>query len=164
MGEKPEIQKLTGYSCFACGTENPIGLDMRFFRDGNRICSEIVLGRNYEGWENIVHGGIVSTMLDEIMSWTIMYHKRVFIMTRTMELKYIRPVLVNVPLKVCGEIVDDSRHPRINAKGEIRDGDRRLLVRARGEFVVLEEKRLEHIPDKLKKDMKLLFQSFEKHD
>lgn len=160
MPDGGEIQKLTGYSCFACGTENPIGLNMRFFREDNRICSQIILDRNYEGWENIVHGGIVSTMLDEIMSWAIMYFKKVFIMTRTMEIKYVRPVLINVPLKVCGEMLDDSSPPKIHARGEIRDEEGRLLVRSKGEFVELEEEKLQHIPEKLKKDMERLFESF----
>jgi acyl-CoA thioesterase FadM len=162
MEHRYEIQKLIGYSCFACGTENPIGLNMQFFREEKKICSEITLKRYYEGWENIAHGGIVSTMLDEIMSWAIMYFKKIFIMTRTMEIKYIRPVLVNVPLKVCGTIVDDSNPPRVNATGEIRDMEGRLLVRAKGEFVILDDDKLLHVPDRLKRDMRILFRSFER--
>ena len=63
------IPKLEGYNCFACGTANPIGLNLHFYLRGGYLCSDITLGKNYEGWENMAHGGIVSTLLDEVMSW-----------------------------------------------------------------------------------------------
>ena len=78
-GERVEIQKLQGHHCFACGTANPIGLNLNFYRLDNAVCSDITLGKNHEGWENMVHGGIISTLLDEVMSWSIIYFKRVFL-------------------------------------------------------------------------------------
>ena len=63
------IPKLQGYNCFACGTENPIGLNLKFYVCGKYMCSDVALGKDYEGWENMAHGGIVSTLLDEVMSW-----------------------------------------------------------------------------------------------
>ena len=54
------------------------------------------------GWENMVHGGIISALLDEVMSWAIMYHKKTFLVTRKMSIKYIRPVPVETPLTAKG--------------------------------------------------------------
>jgi len=65
--ERIEIPKPSGYNCFACGTANPIGLHLNFFRSGDYVCSEITLDRYHGGWENIAHGGIISTILDEVM-------------------------------------------------------------------------------------------------
>jgi acyl-coenzyme A thioesterase PaaI-like protein len=65
------IKKLQGHNCFACGTANPIGLNLQFYRFGDAVYSDITLGKNHEGWENVAHGGIVSTLLDEVMSWSI---------------------------------------------------------------------------------------------
>lgn len=73
------IPKLEGYNCFACGTTNPIGLNLNFYREGEYVCSDITLDKNYEGWENMAHGGIVSALLDEVMSWTVIYFRRVFL-------------------------------------------------------------------------------------
>ena len=53
------IPKLEGTHCFACGTDNPIGLNLSFYRQGDYICSDFTLGKNHEGWENMAHGGIV---------------------------------------------------------------------------------------------------------
>ncbi len=158
-----ELPKPEGHHCFACGTANPIGLKLRFYRLGEKVCSDITLEKNHEGWENMAHGGIISTLLDETMSWTILYFRRAFFVTRRMELKYIRPVLVGAPLRVSGEILEPLSGERIAVRGEIRDRRGGLLVRSLGEFVLLPEERLSSVPDGLKKDMRTLFERFAKN-
>lgn len=155
------IKKLQGHNCFACGTANPIGLHLQFYRFGDAVYSDITLGKNHEGWENMAHGGIVSTLLDEVMSWTIMYFKKTFLVTRKMEVKYIRPVLIGTPLVVKGEVMDDSKPPRIKARAEIRDDEGNLLVRSLGEFVELPMAKLSSVPEGLKEEMLSLFENFE---
>ena len=158
---KIKIQKPQGHYCFACGTANPIGLNLQFYRFGDAVYSDITLGKNHEGWENIAHGGIVSTLLDEVMSWTIMYFKKIFLVTRKMEVKYIRPVLIGTPLVIKGEVMDDSKPPRIKARADIRDNENNLLVRSLGEFVELPMEKLSSVPEGLKEEMLSLFNNFE---
>ena len=45
--EKIFIEKPTGHRCFACGTDNPIGLNLQFYCLGDEVCSDISLGANY---------------------------------------------------------------------------------------------------------------------
>ena len=158
--ERINIQKPQGHHCFACGTANPIGLNLRFYRLGDAVCSDITLGKNHEGWENVAHGGIVSTLLDEVMSWAIMYFKKIFLVTRKMEVKYIRPVLIGTPLVVKGEVIDDSEPPKIRARADIRNDEGNLLVRSIGEFVELPREKLPSVPDELKEEMLGLFKRF----
>jgi acyl-coenzyme A thioesterase PaaI-like protein len=158
--ERINIQKPQGHHCFACGTANPIGLNLRFYRLGDAVCSDITLGKNHEGWENVAHGGIVSTLLDEVMSWAIMYFKKTFLVTRKMEVKYIRPVLIGTPLVVKGEVIDDSEPPKIRARADIRNDEGNLLVRSIGEFVELPREKLSSVPDELKEEMLGLFKRF----
>jgi len=162
--KKVSIEKLQGRYCFACGTANPIGLNLEFYRFGDYVCSDITLGKYHEGWQNMAHGGIISTLLDEVMSWTIIYFKKVFFVTRKMEVKYVNPVLVGTPLTVKGMLRDESEPPKITARAEIRDDIGKLLVRSKGEFVILPEERLSSVPDDLKKDMLSLFRKFEQLD
>ena len=159
-GERVEIQKLQGHHCFACGTANPIGLNLNFYRLDNAVCSDITLGKNHEGWENMVHGGIISTLLDEVMSWSIIYFKRVFFVTRKMEVKYIKPVLVGTPLTVKGRLFDDTQSRKVKAKGEILDKEGKLLVKSVGEFVILPNEKLSSVSEELKKDMLSFFGKF----
>jgi uncharacterized protein (TIGR00369 family) len=158
--EKLLLKKPEGHGCFACGTDNPIGLNLCFYRSGDLICSDITLDRNYEGWEHMAHGGIVFTLLDEVMSWTLMYYKKAFFVTRKMDVKYVRPIFIGTPLTASGKLVDDSEPPKVRASAEIRDDENHLLVRSRGEFVLLAEEDLPSVPDGMKKEMLALFEGF----
>ncbi len=159
--KKVAIKKPQGHYCFACGTDNPIGLNLKFYRLGNAVCSDITLGKYHEGWQDIAHGGIISTLLDEVMSWAIMYSKKTFLVTRKMDIKYVKNVSIGTPLTVTGQMVDDSSPPRIRAKAEIRDDQGRLLVRSTGEFVSLPEDHFSSVPASFKNQMASLFESFE---
>lgn len=154
------IPKLIGYNCFACGTKNPIGLNLNFRRNGEYVCADITLGKNYEGWENMAHGGIVSTLLDEVMSWTMIYFKKVFFVTRNMEVKFKKPVPLNKLLTVKGRIVEDENSRLLSAKSLIQDKDDNVLAKAKATFAVLRDKDLYLVSNKLKQDMKDLFNKF----
>lgn len=154
------IQKLQGHRCFACGTDNPIGLNMQFYRMKDAVCSDITLGNNHEGWENMAHGGIISTLLDEVMSWTVLYFKRTFLVTRKMDIKYIKPVPLSVPLTARGKILDEPGNSKIEVRGEIVDAAGKLLVRSRGEFVMLAENQLSSVSNRLKREMMDMFENF----
>jgi len=55
--------------CFVCGQENPHGLHVRFRRqDNGEITATWTPTPVLEGFEGIVHGGVVSAVLDEAMS------------------------------------------------------------------------------------------------
>ncbi|MFP3913145.1 MAG: PaaI family thioesterase [Desulfobacteraceae bacterium] len=154
---KVAIEKLQGHNCFACGTANPIGLNLEFYRLGDRVCADFIPHKNHEGWENITHGGIVSTLLDEVMSWTVITLKKTLLLTRKMELKYVRPVPVGMPLGVSGRLVDGVSEPLVRVRGEIRDSEDRLLVKSTGEFVMVTAEKLSDVPEGLKEDMAALF-------
>jgi len=159
--KKIPLEKVDGHTCFACGTANPIGLQMNFYRQGNGICSDMTLGEYHVGWENIAHGGIISTMLDEVMSWAVLYFKRSFFVTRKMEIKYVRPVPVGKPLTVRGSISGNAHtagREKVRAKGRIVDEDGHLLARSTGEFVLLPKEALGDVPEGMKQEMLALFE------
>ncbi|MFC1867733.1 PaaI family thioesterase [Thermodesulfobacteriota bacterium] len=152
--ERIDIPKPEGYHCFACGTANPIGLNLKFYRSGDTICSDITLGKYYVGWSNISHGGIISTLLDEVMSWTILYFKRIFFVTRKMEVKYIKPVLVGTPLTISGRIIDQKESSRnIKARAELRDNMGNLLARSTGDFVTIQKEKLSFVSNEAKQEI-----------
>lgn len=157
---RKQIFKIEGQNCFACGTANPIGLNMSFYQLDGAVCSDVTLGRYHGGWENMAHGGIISTLLDEAMSWAVIYFRKCFFVTRKMEIKYIKPVKIGIPLTVSASLSDVSEAPKIRARGEIRDGEGRLLVKSTGEFVALPKEKLSMVPDGAKKEMLSLFETF----
>lgn len=93
--------------CFICGRKNPHGLYMTFFDNGeNEVISEYTVSEDYQSYPGIVHGGIVATMLDEVVGRVSMigdHHH--FMMSVKLEVKYRHPVPTNAPLKIIGRIV-----------------------------------------------------------
>jgi acyl-coenzyme A thioesterase PaaI-like protein len=61
-------------SCFVCGEENPLGLRARSFLVGDRIELEFTPRREYAGWNAVTHGGLIATVLDEVMTWAAIVH------------------------------------------------------------------------------------------
>lgn len=158
------IPKLEGHNCFACGTENPIGLNLSFYRQGEYICSDISLEKDYEGWENMAHGGIVSTLLDEVMSWTVIYFRRIFFVTRRMKIKYIKPVPLYRLLTVKGKMVEGENRRLCKARGLIQDEEENTLARGEATFAILSGKGLSLVPDQVKREMDDLFERFNRID
>ena len=59
------------YNCFGCCPDNPIGLHLEFYEDGDYIVSTWHPGHNYQGWIDTMHGGILSTLIDEVCGWVV---------------------------------------------------------------------------------------------
>lgn len=96
-----------GY-CFGCGRNNPIGLKLKFIRDGDTIRTEFTPERTHQGWPGLLHGGILGTLLDEAMS-NIAYATGNTCLTASINIRVHRPIKVGVPLVVTARI---TRHGR----------------------------------------------------
>ena len=62
----------TGYNCFGCSPNNPFGLRMEFYEDGDELSVRGNRARSLPGFHDILHGGIQATMMDEIASWVVL--------------------------------------------------------------------------------------------
>jgi acyl-coenzyme A thioesterase PaaI-like protein len=134
---------------------------LNFYRQGSSICSDVVLSRNHVGWQNMAHGGIISTLLDEIMSWTVIYFKKVFSVTRQIQVRYLKPVPVEVPITVKGTITSDGTSRSCRAEAILLNSRGNVLAKGEGEFVLLSEHRLTDLPDEFKEQMINLFKKYE---
>jgi len=72
-GKGEEGSWLNWQGCFACGKENPWGLKLDFKRRGEKVWAEVVFHENYSGYPGIIHGGIVTTVLDEAMAKALLF-------------------------------------------------------------------------------------------
>lgn len=53
--------------CLCCGEKNPMGLNMKFRYEGEKLLSEVVIPKEFQGFADVVHGGMLGTLLDELM-------------------------------------------------------------------------------------------------
>lgn len=63
---------LDGYNCFGCAPQNPLGLKLTFYEDGDDIVATWQPRPEFQGWLNTLHGGVQATLIDEICGWVIM--------------------------------------------------------------------------------------------
>ena len=155
------LPNVNGYNCFACGSKNPIGLHMQFFLQESSVVSQLVLSENFAGWESIVHGGIISTLLDEVVGWTVIALERKFFVTRKLDVRYLRPVPVNEKITVQGRIRSKSGNGRAMVDAVLYGPDARKSAKAEAEVAFLSEKRIKDIPTQHLDDMNSLFQQME---
>ena len=81
-----------GYNCFACAPNNPYGLKMEFYEDGDDIVSFWSPDDNFQGWLKTLHGGIQATLIDECAGWLISRKFQTSGMTTNLNIKYKKPV------------------------------------------------------------------------
>ena len=100
-----------GYNCFACAPNNPYGLKMEFYEDGDDIVSIWTPGGNYQGWFNTLHGGIQATLLDELGGWIIARKFQTSGMTTNLNVKYKKPVPTgeDVRIEIRGHVKETKR-------------------------------------------------------
>jgi uncharacterized protein (TIGR00369 family) len=124
--------------CFACGRANPIGLrlDLRFTKD--RAEALFTPERRHQGYEGIVHGGIVTALLDEVMGWAI-FHQGIWAVTTRFALTFRRPVRVGETVIATGALTRD-RGRALDLHGEVRDAaSGELLAEADATYVRMPE-------------------------
>jgi uncharacterized protein (TIGR00369 family) len=81
-----------GYNCFGCSPTNPLGLRLTFYEENDEIVSSWVPDSNFQGYFNILHGGIQATLMDEIASWTVYVKVKTAGFTSKAEIRYLKPV------------------------------------------------------------------------
>lgn len=123
-------------NCFACGTDNHHGLQMQFQTNGEQLRSSLLMEPRFRGWSNLIHGGILATILDETMSWTVLSLTGRFMLTRGMNVSYRKPVRVGAQLAITGYIKERNREKRAVAVAEIRDESGDLCAMSEGVFVL----------------------------
>jgi uncharacterized protein (TIGR00369 family) len=96
-----------GY-CFVCGKKNSIGLKLDFSFDGKTITTEFVPQKEHQGYYNIVHGGIISTLLDEVMV-KLAIEKGMPAVTARMDIRLRKALDVGKKITVQAEIMKDSK-------------------------------------------------------
>lgn len=98
------------FHCIGCSKENPIGLNLEFYDNGDEILAFWTPDKNYEGYVNIVHGGIQSTLHDEIASWVIYTKGETAGVTTELNVKFLKSVFADGgQLKITGRIIEQNR-------------------------------------------------------
>lgn len=89
--------------CFACGEKNPIGLNLKIVETDKGVKTEFIPKKEYEGYEGIIHGGIVATILDEMIVWACLKMGYSGV-TAELNIRYKTPMILGKKYIAYGEI------------------------------------------------------------
>jgi acyl-coenzyme A thioesterase PaaI-like protein len=118
----------TNSNCFVCGGKNPNGLRLNFEIDKERQTLKTIFmaSPTFQGWDGIVHGGMISTLLDEATA-KLVYELGYPAVTASLEIRFKQPAPILEPLHVFGEITEVSKR-LIRAKARITKKDGTILA------------------------------------
>lgn len=69
MAERELLENAEDNLCFGCGPENPMGLRMRFYREGDRVTTELTPTKWWSGQPGVVNPGILYAVLIDLNTW-----------------------------------------------------------------------------------------------
>lgn len=122
MTDRPDepINWINDHNCFGCGRLNQHGLQLSFFpnEDGSGVWAPFTPTEAFEGYGGMIHGGIICTVLDEVMAWSL-YMKETWAVTGNLTTRFRAPMRVGEPVRAIGRIVKD-RGRVLEMAGEIR--------------------------------------------
>ncbi|HHQ48024.1 MAG TPA: PaaI family thioesterase, partial [Acidobacteria bacterium] len=136
-------------TCFVCGEGNPCGLHGRFEAVDGEVHLRLVIDPCHDGYPGVVHGGVVSAMLDETIGWACSVAVHRLCMTRELTVQFRRPVPSGRPLLVRGWTTGE-RGRLLLAAGQIEDEDGTVLARGKGSFFPLGEEESRRVLEQLK--------------
>ncbi|MCS7287008.1 MAG: PaaI family thioesterase [Anaerolineae bacterium] len=121
--------------CFGCGKSNPIGLKLRFKNEEGTARCEFIPGPEHQGWPGVVHGGILSTVLDEALGWAALFHGKKTV-TGKLEIRFRKPAKIKEPLHIESKITRD-RGRFLIAEASAKDCEGNVIAEAIGTMFVI---------------------------
>ena len=80
--------------CFACGPKNSSGLKLFFKHKDKGVETSFEFDSTFQGFPNYMHGGIISTVLDETMNRAAL-SQNYWVLTAQLDVKFKQPIIIN---------------------------------------------------------------------
>lgn len=110
-------------SCFACGKNNPHGLNLAFHTDGSQIITAWTPTPRHTGFADTIHGGIIAAVLDEIMAWSCGVLGGRFAVSVDISIRYSHPLRPGDVAKGTGSIRENRRGKIFKTCANLRVAD-----------------------------------------
>jgi acyl-coenzyme A thioesterase PaaI-like protein len=132
------VIEVAPHHCFACGALNEHGIHLDLHVDGDRCWTELVLADRFQGWDGIAHGGIICTILDEVMAWSLAATDN-WGLTARMSVDFKRPVRLGVPIRGEGWVTRRRRRLVDTAARLLDPKSGELLATAEAVYVAADD-------------------------
>jgi acyl-coenzyme A thioesterase PaaI-like protein len=132
FGGKGKLRKVQ--MCFGCGKDNADGLHLKFSREGELFYTEYVAAEKYQGYPGILQGGIISTILDEVMA-NILHVQGLHPMTADLQIRFQQPVPIGQKIRYISKITS-IRKRLCEVEGWVELPDGKVAARATAKMLV----------------------------
>ena len=132
------------HHCFACGELNAHGMHLDLHTSPDGSWTETAVETTFQGWEAVAHGGIVCTILDEVMAWAVI-GRGTWGVTARLNVAFRRPIWIGQRVRAEGWVVQQDRRA-VRAEGQVLDptsGD--VLATATSTFIAVPPAQLERL-------------------
>ena len=128
------MKEILKYSrCFVCGDQNEHGLQAKFYLEGDQAVARLTTRPEFEGYRGIYHGGIISSMLDEVMIKAILA-RDIFAVTAELTVRFQKPVGIGIELTFSGEITEHKGRIFLTS-GKVCDNSGVVYATAAGKYL-----------------------------
>jgi acyl-coenzyme A thioesterase PaaI-like protein len=127
------------HGCFVCGESNALGLKLRFETDGKIVRTRFTPRREHSGFRETTHGGLIATVLDEIMVWACAVQARRFAFCAELNVRFLQPLRPAQETVVVAELVTNRRNRLFEAKAEMRSGNEVVHAMAWGKYLPIKQ-------------------------
>ena len=128
--------------CFVCGRENARGLRIPFVVDGEEVRALFTPGAELAGYEDTVHGGIISSLLDEAIVWAAFAATGRFGVTAELNVRFRKPLPIGTECTISGKLLEDKGRILI-MESCVADGEGSPYATATGKIVPRENKKVD---------------------
>jgi len=140
-----------GYNCFGCGPNNTAGLRMVFYEEGEEVVSTWLPDQQFQGFHDVLHGGIQSTMMDEIASWVVFVKLETAGVTYRLNTRYKAPVHISKGEVILRARLVEQRRNIATIEVILLDGEGEKCSEGTVDYFLLSKERAEtefHYPGK----------------
>jgi acyl-coenzyme A thioesterase PaaI-like protein len=131
-------------SCFVCGADNPVGLRARCYKAGDAVELPFTTRREHCGWSEVLHGGLIATVLDEVMTWAAILGSDRPCFAAEFSVRLLEPLPSGVACVATGRLLQ-ARRRVFDVEGQLADAAGRLYARATGRYLPAPRERLRHL-------------------
>ncbi|MBI3851847.1 MAG: PaaI family thioesterase [Verrucomicrobia bacterium] len=124
-------------SCFVCGESNPIGLRLKFETDGRIVRTCFVPKPEHVGFKQTIHGGLLATLLDEIMAWACIAQTKRFGYCAELNVRFVQTARPGEAITATAELVNNARNKLFETRGELRNSQNAVLATATGKYLAI---------------------------
>jgi acyl-coenzyme A thioesterase PaaI-like protein len=128
------------HHCFACGSLNDHGLHLDLHVAGDRCWTDVTLSPAFQGWDGIAHGGIVATILDEVMAWSLAATDN-WGVTARMSITFRRPIAIGSAIRAEGWLTASRRRVHETEARIVDAATGEVLASATGTYVAADAER-----------------------